>query len=72
MQLTYHGQAFNYTPATLPLTVITDGLTRTLFYRGSTYNYQFVTLQPTRLPKAINWRYKGVSGSQYQSLRPAH
>ncbi|XGV97739.1 MAG: DUF4278 domain-containing protein [Leptolyngbya sp. BL-A-14] len=72
MQLIYRGQAFNYSPATLSAAVVAKGLTRTLLYRGDSYRYQFAALQPTRLPKAINWRFAGVSDGQYQSLRPAH
>lgn len=72
MQLIYRGQVFNYSPATLSLTAVANGLTRTLLYRGNTYCYQFAAAQPTRLPKAINWRFAGASDDQYQRLRPAH
>jgi len=71
MQLTYRGQAYNYTPATL-LPVATTGVTRTLFYRGCAYQCSCPALQPSRLPGAINWRFAGRTVFQTKRLSPAH
>ena len=72
MQLIYRGQAFNYSPAFLLSTVVTDGVIRTLVYRGHTYHCQFATKRLIRLPKAINWCFADVSEQPQPHLRPAH
>jgi Domain of unknown function (DUF4278) len=71
MSLIYRGQAFQYSPSTLVAPINKTGLIHTLFYRGSVYRCQSA-LQPTRLPKAINWRFSKAVEGQPQSLTPAH
>jgi len=70
MQLIYRGQAFNYSPSTAPSTPGATGIYRTLFYRGASYRCQLATMQPTQLPKVINWRFASEVPKQY--LKPAH
>ncbi|PSB35258.1 DUF4278 domain-containing protein [Stenomitos frigidus] len=72
MQLIYRGQAFYYLPSFLLSASIKTGLSRTLFYRGQTYHCQLTVRKPSRLPKAINWRFAGVMAVPNQHLTPAH
>jgi Domain of unknown function (DUF4278) len=74
MRLIYRGLTFNFNPMPTVMAAITapGAITRTLIYRGFTYLFTPAAPRPTRLPRAINWRYRVPCEVPQGQLTPAH
>ena len=57
MQLSYHGQTFNYTPTTTRTAPHYKVVTRQLMYRSQVIDAGIATETESRLPAAVNWRF---------------